>query len=123
MKFRKLVYDENIKGYKPQWFGKDKFLQIDKNNSESIKEFYKYRSIIALITLKGEISSKQDFGFEGMLGKKSRDLIDIEVQEILKNNVGLTLLEFKSELIDRTYKCSWQGMTPSGEIVNMGVTL
>lgn len=123
MKIRKLVYNESSRSYIPQWFGDDKILQVDNSNPESVREYYKYKSIVALITIKGELTQDPDFGFEGMFSKKSKELIDLEVQEILRNTVGLTLLQFSSSVKDTTYSCSWEAMTPSGITLSMGVTV
>lgn len=123
MKIRKLIYNESSRSYTPQWFGKDKILQVDNSDPESVREYYKYKSIVALITIKGEIPTREDFGFEGMFSKKSKELIDLEVQEILRSEVGLTLLQFSSNVKDTSYSCSWEALTPSGITVSMGVTV
>lgn len=123
MKIRRLVYNERSRSYTPQWFGEDRILQVDNSNPESVREYYKYKCIVALITIKGEIAQDTDFGFEGLFSKKSKELIDLEVQEILRNEVGLTLLQFNSIVKDSTYSCSWEAMTPSGITLSMGVTV
>lgn len=123
MKIRKIVNG------KVQWFGIRKSSKVYESPMLDIKsdtdyvEAYKYRIYNLLHIIRGELPDKT-YGIKGLFGKKTKEEIDIEVQEALRRKLNLTVNSYNSALgIDRTYKCKFTVTTPRGSNISLEVLL
>jgi hypothetical protein len=135
MKLRRIVYDEDDKINKVVWFGskgttaekdgrklavkEDNYLKVDPYDIESIKEQKRMEIIIALSTIKGEIKDNPKFGFGGLINKSSKEMMDIEITNLLRNDLGLLITKFESTQEDRKYKLYFEATTYDGVEINM----
>ena len=133
MKLRRVVWDDDAKINKVVWFGsrgtkndnsikEDNYLNVDTSDPESIKECKRIEIIIALNTMKGEIKSNPKFGFGGLVNKSSKELMDIEIMNILRNDLGLLVTEFQSKQVDRRYEVYFEVTTYEGIELDMTYT-
>lgn len=123
MKIRKIVNG------KVQWFGIRKSSKIYESPMLDIKsdtdyvEAYKYRIYNLLHIIRGELPDKT-YGIKGIWGKKTKEEIDIEVQEALRRKLNLTVNSYNSIVkSDRTYQCKFTVTTPRGSNISLEVLL
>ena len=135
MKLRRVIWDENTQTNRVVWFGsrgttvdnngyknaikEDNYLEVDASDIESVKEQKRIEIIIALSTMKGEIKSNPKFGFGGLVNKSSKELMDIEIMDILRNDLDLLVTEFRSTQEDRKYEVYFEVTTYDGVEIDM----
>lgn len=136
MKLRRVIWDEDAKINRVVWFGsrgttidtssgrnvaikEDNYLEVKKDDPESIKEQKRIEIITYLSTMKGEIRTNPKFGFGGLLNKSSKELMDIEIMDILRNQLGLLVTEFKSTQEGRKYEVYFEATTYDGIEIDM----
>lgn len=134
MRLRRVVYDEDKHINKVVWFGssginhegkmtkEDNYLEVNASDVESVKEQKRIEIIIALSTMKGEIKSNPKFGFGGLVNKASKELIDIEIMNILRNDLGLLVTNFTSTQEGRNYEVYFEVSTYDGVEIDMTYT-
>lgn len=140
MKTRRIVYDDKTNMYKVVWFGsigftqnlsedgkelerhkipQENYLDVKIDDIESIKEYKKQEVVMMLSTLRGELKHSPNFGFRGLLTKYPKELLDIEILDILRNQAGLLVSSFNSTKKDREYSVEFVASTPSGISIDM----
>lgn len=125
MKIRNVVYDNKSKTNKVVWFGSigtdanglsikaDNHVEVKSLNIEAIKEYKRIEVINSLSVLKGELKHNKRFGIS-LLDKTTKELLDIEVLDILRSQLSLVVLSFQSKQEGRDYRLEFQATTPEG---------
>lgn len=123
MKIRKIVNGE------VQWFGLVNpstgvydSPMLDIKTDEDYVKAYEYRIYNLLHVIKGELPDIS-YGIKGLWGKKSKEEIDIEVQEAMHRKLNLTVNSYVSVVVDREYRCKFTVTTPRGSSITLEVIL
>ena len=133
MRLRNAVWDEDTQSNRVVMFGSygvksidgvlvsksaPSYIVVDTNDIDTIKEYKRVEAISCLSVLKGEITSDKLFGIS-LFDKPTKEMLDIEILDILRNQLSLTVEEFTSIKEDRSYSISFEATTPEGVEVNL----
>lgn len=125
MRLRNVVWDDDTQSNRVVMFGSygitgsltskksPNYIVVDTNDVDTIKEYKRIETISCLSVLKGEITSDKLFGIS-LFEKPTKEMLDIEVLDILRNQLSLTVEEFVSVKEDRAYSISFEATTPEG---------
>lgn len=125
MKIRNVVWDENTRTNKVVWFGSigrtgsgasikhSNYVNVTGRDVENIKDYKRIEIINYLSVLKGEIKSDPKFGVS-ILDKPSKEILDIEILDILRTRLSLIVNVFNSKQEGRNYNLYFEATTPEG---------
>lgn len=130
MRLRNIVYDEDSGTNKLVLFGSygingsgkalkhSNYLEVDGTDVDKIKEYKRIEAIHCLSVFKGEIATDTQFGIS-LLEKPSKEMLDIEILDILRSKLSLTVNSFKSTKEGRIYSIEFEATTPEGVEVDL----
>ncbi len=125
MRLRNVVWDEDTKTNKVVMFGSygvtgsltskkaPSYLEVKNSDIETIKEYKRIEAISCLSVFRGEIKTDPSFGI-GLLEKPSKELLDIEILDILRTRLSLVVDVFQSTKEGRHYSIYFEATTPEG---------
>lgn len=125
MRLRNVVWDEDTQTNRVVMFGSHgitgsltskkapNYIEVKGTDVEAIKEYKKIEVINCLSVFKGEIKSDLQFGV-GILNKPSKEMLDIEILDILRSRLSLLVDVFESKQEGRTYSVYFEATTPEG---------
>ena len=130
MRIRNVVWDESTKSNRVVLFGsygvnsnltskkEADYVEVDTEDVETIKNYKRIEAINCLSVFKGEIIEDRQFGIS-ILEKPSKEMLDIEILDILRNRLSLIVDVFKSTKEGRTYSIYFEATTPDGVEIDL----
>ena len=130
MKIRNVVWDEDTKSNRVVMFGSyglngnltskksGNYIEVDKSDIDTIKEYKRVEVINCLSVLRGELLTDPRFGV-GILDKPSKEILDIEILDILRTKLDLIVDTFESTQEGRNYNVYFKATTPEGVEIDL----
>jgi hypothetical protein len=130
MRIRNVVWDEDTQSNRVVLFGSHgingsleakkspDYIEVDTDNINTIKEYKRIEVINCLSVFKGEITTDKQFGIS-LLEKPSKEMLDIEIMDILRNKLSLSVEVFESTKEGRTYSIYFEATTPEGVEIDL----